>query len=388
MHVAVATGDVKFIGKVANKLTLAYEHRARLTPAGEPVTYRQATGTKVQRLASAFGPESGRLRGLLTRNPFDIKNAAGQSAAEMLSLPLARALDEKYEQDPRQPGSFTAIARERVQVEEELLGAGLGMVMPAKLGFNTMMTKHVANGIMLAMHVGAAAHAGPAGVLLVGALGDFIAGTGVMFGGMAIGFLTGKGSMSAVTALERKLRGYGLEASQFDVKALQTAKADLKELCQGLVDDQTLNEAFKIEVKNQGDLSRILAQLSDPQTLSRESSEQDLSDSEPATPVSPVSVAKNNFAQKFADRLSRIALVQSGRISQKFSDAIESGKTSDSVSDNINNFAKISSLERKKALNDQLENRALYLEIDRYLDAGMSLSFDELKRLALAFSQE
>lgn len=390
MHVAAAAGNVEFIGEVADKLTLAYEQRARVTPAGEPVTYRQATGTKVQRLASAFGPEGGRLRGLLTHNPFDIKNAAGQSAAEMLSLPVARALDAKYELDSSQPGSFTAIARERVQVEEELLGAGLGMVMPAKLGLNFFMAKHVANGIVLAMHVGAAVHAGPVGVLLAGAVGDLIAGTGVMIVGSAIGFLSGQAAMSAVTDLERKLRGYGLEASQFDIRALQTAKADLRKLCGGLVDKDILNEAFNIEVKNRGDLSRILAQLSYPQTLSRESSEQGLTGSDSSgrtTPESSSAVDKNNFAQKFADRMSRIALVQSGRISQRFSDALEKGKFVDSVSQDVKKFAADNSLDRKKALNGKLENKALCLEIDRYLDAGMNLSDNEQKRLALAFSQ-
>jgi hypothetical protein len=237
MHVACQTGNVAFIKQVAEEMQK--QMQARMKRAGaQGFTHTLPETTKVtafSRAATFVESSGGRWKSQLPWdfNPFSMSNSYGQTPAELLPVAVARKLDEDFKLDPEQPGSFMQIARDRLEAQEMILGAQVSCAIPAKIVMNIKLA-HTVGALVLAGKGIGAAHGGPVGAVLGGAITDFALGTGIAITGFAIGAITGEGYAKSLKSMQDSLRGYGNEMTQLTDTGLQIAKKGLGEYCNKL----------------------------------------------------------------------------------------------------------------------------------------------------------
>ncbi len=262
MHVACQRGDVSFMKQVAEKMQ--EQMQARMKRAGaKGFTHTLPETTKVtafSRAATFVEGSGGRWKSQLPGdfNPFSMSNSYGQTPAELLPVAVARKLDEEFELDANKPGSFMQVARDRIQAQEMILGAQISCALPAKIVVNIKLAHTVAAVVLAGKGVGAA-HGGPVGAVLGGAIADFALGTGIALGSIALGAITGEGYAKLLKSMQDSLRGYANEMTQLTDAGLQTAKEALSKHCSTL--SKQAEGVFQRTISGPEELVDLLTEL-------------------------------------------------------------------------------------------------------------------------------
>ncbi|MBL4818464.1 MAG: hypothetical protein JKY15_04435 [Deltaproteobacteria bacterium] len=367
MHIASVTGDVPFIQYVAQNMVAAYMAHSIQNKPGESPKHRVPAVTIAQKVSAAFSGETGRLQRDLPINPFDMRNSAGQTAAELLAPATARVLDEIHHVTPLSEGSLSRISISYLDTQAQILGVELSLLLPGKVGVTIAVSHRLAQALATGGLIGGLVHGGPLGFLIANCLAQYITGASIIAGGGIIGNLTGEGGLRTIENMQDAFQGYQKEASSIQPEMLNQAKDALRSLFRNCGSEDEINQIFdSTPIREPQDLVQLLRNMEEIR----------------------------GFQDKFVEMISRTSLVRTGRISKAFATAIERTETEEPDMSN-QEYLDMLAFSHPKNRQNRLKAVAtahntklkLFQEIDTYLSTGLKLSHQQVWSLATHFNE-